>query len=602
MSLDELSDEAYERAVSGEGPRATFRELLPYLNVRPALMVSAIALSLIGAVTSLVQPLFVQEIIGRVETQSPLAWLPWALLIFVIVDAVVMGFQHFLLQVIGEQVVRLSRRNLVERIVHLPISQFDARRTGDLVSRVGSDTTLLRAVLTQGLVESIGGALTLIGAVIAMALTDGWLLLISLAALAVATALAGLSFPFLRKASQKAQEEVGHLTSALERSISGVRTVRAARAEDAEIATIGERTEGAYRAGIRVAKISAVIVPLTGVAMQVAFLGVVGVGGLRVAAGDMSIGSLVAFLMFMFLMVGPLAQIIGAVQAVSIAMGALGRIQEVARIPSEAERADALVSTLPAPTEQPHPDAAVEFRDVFFHYEPTDGEEPTPVLEGVSFLVPRGRKTALVGPSGAGKSTSFALIERFYDPVSGTIFVNGHDTQRIAPTELRKGIGYVEQNARLLAGTIRENLLLGNPDATDEQLLAVLETANLSDIVERTPKGLDAQVGEGGVRLSGGQAQRLAIARALLTAPPLLLLDESTSNLDSLNEAQLNAAINQAAAGRTLLVIAHRLSTVVDSDHIVVFNRGRVEAEGTHEELVERSDLYRSIASQQLLT
>ncbi|MGO3248272.1 MAG: ABC transporter ATP-binding protein [Agrococcus casei] len=602
---------AFGRRQKDEGPRASLKELLPYLFVRRGLFAGAIVLSLIGAVTSLIQPLFVQEIIARVEQQSPLAWLPLLLVVFVLADALVSGFEHFLLQVIGENVVRGSRRRLVSRMLHLPIIEFDARRTGDLVSRVGSDTTLLRAVLTQGLVEAIGGTLTLVGAVIAMAIIDPMLLGVTVGVVAIAIVAMVVVMPLLSRATRRAQEQVGHLTSALERGISGIRTIRAAGASEQEISEIHSRTDDAYRAGIKVAQISAFVVPVAGLAMQLAFLAVLGLGGLRVASGDLAIAQLVAFLMFLFLMIMPLGQLFGAMSAVSQALGALGRIQEIVRLPGEAE--------VPAGAAQPsrQTDAAIEFVDVSFAYpeqvvraKSTTSDEaaaegavsPKSVLRNVSFRVPRGSKIALVGPSGAGKSTSFALIERFYEPDTGSIHVDGGDVRSLSHEELRSRIGYVEQDARVLAGTIRDNLRIGRRGATEGDMLDVLERVNLAEIVDRADDGLDTQVGEGGVKLSGGQRQRLAIARALLAAPPILLLDESTSSLDSLNEMRMKEAIDAVAVGRTMLVIAHRLSTVVDSDAIIVLDEGQVCAVGSHDELLETSALYRSIASHQLLT
>ena len=211
-----------------------------------------------------------------------------------------------------------------------------------------------------------------------------------------------------------------------------------------------------------------------------------------------------------------------------------------------------------------------------FAYADTTAEHPPAVLHGVSFTAQHGKRTALVGPSGAGKSTILALIERFYDPASGVVRFGGMDIRTLDRAELRAQIGYVEQDAPVLAGSLRDNLKLGAPDATDEQCVQVLRDVNLTEVLDRSTRGLDAPVGEEGVMLSGGERQRLAIARTLLAAPPILLLDESTSNLDGLNEQLLREAIDAVAQDRTLLVIAHRLSTVVDSDQIVVLDHGRV--------------------------
>ena len=223
------------------------------------------------------------------------------------------------------------------------------------------------------------------------------------------------------------------------------------------------------------------------------------------------------------------------------------------------------------------------------------------MLRGVSFSVPRGKRTALVGPSGAGKSTILALIERFYDPAEGVIRLGGLDIRGLERTALRSQLGYVEQDAPVLAGTLRDNLRLSSPEATDDECIAVLHAVNLTEVLERDPAGLDAPVGEDGVMLSGGERQRLAIGRALLAAAPILLLDESTSSLDGVNEQKMREAIDAVAEDRTLIVIAHRLSTVVDSDQIVVLDHGKVVGVGTHSELVASTPLYRDLAKHQLL-
>jgi ATP-binding cassette subfamily B protein len=598
-------------APKDDGPRATFRQLLPYLFEHKRVLIVVIGLSILGAAASLAQPLLVSTVISVVESGSSLGGLVWALIGLVVISGLISGYQHYLLQRTGEGVVLSSRKRLVSRMLNLPISEFDTRRTGDLVSRVGSDTTLLRAVLTQGLVEAIGGALTFVGALIAMLIIDPVLLGLTVLVVAIAIVTVTTLSGRIRVASAKAQKRVGDLAASVERAISAVRTVRAANATDREVAAIDKDAEGAWRMGISVAKISALVVPVAGIAMQVSFLVVLGVGGYRVASGAITVASLVAFILFLFMMILPLGQAFGAITAVNQALGALGRIQEIVQLPSEAERYATVV-----PVAAIESDAAISFHDVEFSYPSgsvveqvetelaaLEGTERTggTVLRGVSFEAARGQRTALVGPSGAGKSTILALIERFYDPTAGVVRLGGVDVRGIDREELRSQIGYVEQDAPVLAGSLRQNLLLGAPDATDEECIAVLRDVNLTEVLDRDPAGLDAAVGEDGVMLSGGERQRLAIARTLLAAPPILLLDESTSSLDGLNEQMLREAIDAVAENRTLIVIAHRLSTVVDSDRIVVLDHGLVVGVGTHSELVKSTPLYKELAKHQLL-
>ncbi|MGL4340251.1 MAG: ABC transporter ATP-binding protein [Rhodoglobus sp.] len=586
-----------------EGPRARFRQLVPYLLEHRSAMIAVVALSILAAAASLVQPVLVSQVITRVQAGETLGLLVWALVGVVVLFGVLSGCQHYLLQRVGTSVVLSARRRLIRRMLWLPINEFDTRRTGDLVSRVGSDTTLLYAVVTQGLVDAVGGVLVFLGSLIAMALIDpvllGLTLLVVVVAITTVVALSGR----IRVASRQQQEKVGDLAAAVERSLSAVRTVRASNATDREITAIDRHAEGAWQMGIKVAKISALVVPVSGIALQVALLVVLGVGGFRVASEAITIANLVSFILFLFLMIMPLGQAFGAITSVNQALGALGRIQEIIDLPSESD-SDHVITPVAAISST----AAISFENVeFSHHEKAEPSQKDSsdtsgqVLHGVSFTAERGMRTALVGPSGAGKSTILTLIERFYDPTAGVVRLDGRDIRDIERTELRSQIGYVEQDAPVLAGTIRENLLLSTPDATDEQCVAVLTDVNLGAVLERSPRGLDAPVGEDGVMLSGGERQRLAIARALLSAAPILLLDESTSSLDGVNEQLLREAIDAVAAHRTLIVIAHRLSTVVDSDKIVVLEHGRVVGEGTHSELVASTPLYAQLAKHQLL-
>jgi ABC-type multidrug transport system fused ATPase/permease subunit len=315
------------------------------------------------------------------------------------------------------------------------------------------------------------------------------------------------------------------------------------------------------------------------------------------------VAELVAFILYLFLLLLPLGQLVQSFAQLQLGLGALTRIEEIMVLDVEEEgdrrpatttapRAASAVGTGAGAAAQP----ILELADVSFDY-PGGGH----VLEGVSFAVPRGTRTALVGPSGAGKSTLLALIERFHDVRGGAIRLDGVDLRDLPRAALRARLGYVEQEAPVLAGTLRDNLLLAAPRATSQQLHDVLAAVGLTALTTRSPLGLDAQVGEGGVLLSGGERQRLAISRSLLAEPELLLLDEPTASLDALNERLLSEALDNIAARTTMLVVAHRLSTVVSADQIVVLDGGRVSGVGPHAELLDTSPLYRELAATQLL-
>jgi len=579
------------------GPKAKFNQLTPYLFEHKAALVVAVILSLIGAVVSLAQPLVVGQVITAVQNGEDVGQLALILVLVIFGAGIASGFMYYVLAKAGEGVVLSARNKLAVRLLKLPILEYDLRRTGDLVSRVGSDTTLLRAVLTQGLIDAAGGVLIFVGAIIAMAFIDTFLLLLTLAMISVAVASIVVSARQIRSATTKAQQRVGDMAASVERALSAVRTIRAARAESRETEGISKDANEAYVQGVKIAKINALISPIAGVASNAAFIVVLGVGGYRVAAGETSVANLVTFILLMFLMIRPLGQAFGAYSSVMSALGALARIEEILQLPLEETAKESAQTTKPKKTQN-----AIEFKKVSFAYPAAEAHRDGKlVLNSVSFKIKTGDRVALVGPSGAGKSTVFSLIERFYEPTSGEILLDGIPVRELARDTLRAQIGYVEQDAPVLAGSLRENLLIGSPNATDKELKFVLGEVNLTGVLKRDKRGLDAEVGEAGIMLSGGERQRLAIARTLLAAPPILILDEATSALDGLNEQHMREAIDAVAQGRTMVVIAHRLSTVVDSDLIIVLDQGKVVGSGTHSQLVKSTPLYKQLAKHQLL-
>ena len=602
-SASPAADAATEATPPG---RAGLRQLWPYLRPHRRVLSLVVAISLLGAVVAIAQPAMVGIVIADVGKSEPLGGIVALLVVLILLGAAIRGLQQYLLQRTAEAVVLDTRRLLVARLLRLPIREYDTRRTGDLVSRVGSDTTLLRSVVTSGLVDAVSGSLIFVGSVVAMALISPMLLGLTLLVVAVAVTVVVVLGGRIQKLTLTSQTQVGALAAGVARAIPGIRTIRAAGATQRETVVLDGLAGNAFSTGVRLAKVMALIEPVIGIALQGAFIVVLGVGGYLVAAGTMQVAGLVSFILYLFMMIMPLGQVFNAYTATQNALGAVIRIEEITSLPEEEIAPAGLavvravngssavngVGALPRPGSMP---AALSFHGVSYGY------SDVPVLREVTFTVPRGSKTAIVGPSGAGKSTLLSLIERFYEPDSGTIRLAGVEVSTMTRAQTRSNIGYVEQDSPVLAGTIRENLLLGAPDADDAACAAVLASVNLTPILRRDPAGLDAQVGEDGILLSGGERQRLAIARALLSSPQLLLLDEPTASLDGRNERALREAIDAVAQDRTLIVVAHRLATVVDADQILVLEHGEVQAVGTHLELVDSSPLYRELAAHQLL-
>ena len=556
-----------------------------------------VAMSLVSSAIGLAQPMVINQIISTIG-QGPIAWLVWTLVALLLVSSVLSALQSYLLTRTAETAVQSTRHRLIARLLRLPIAAYDRHRTGDLVTRLGSDTTVISAAFTGGLIDAIGGLATMVGAIVLMALIDGFMLGLVLSVVVFTLAAVLGSSVFIQRYTKKAQEAVGDLGAGMDRALVAVRTIRAAGAQDKVEVGLRADADAAWFQGVRIARVASLIFPAAGLALQGSFLLVLGVGGARVAAGNITVADLVTFVLYLFMVSMPLGKIFSAVATIRQAMGAIERIGQILDIEPE--------STGGRPAQPAH---SVTFDGVSFAYdvrpenadaEAADTAEKRPVLHDISVEIRAGEKTAIVGPSGSGKSTMLSMIERFYDPTEGRIFLGDQDMAELTRSSVRSVVGYVEQEAAVLAGTVRENLTLGAPNATDERCWWALDQVNLRERVEETD-GLDTVLGDRGLTLSGGQRQRLALARMLLMDTPILLLDEPTSAVDSQNEQLILDAIDASAEGRTLVVVAHRLSTVTDADQIIVLDNGRIEATGTHSELLQLSPLYRNLASRQLL-
>ncbi|MFF1482911.1 ABC transporter ATP-binding protein [Streptomyces sp. NPDC058301] len=599
----------------GQGPDRTTRAAIATMfrltaGHRGAMTVATV-LTLAGSALGLAQPLVAKRIVDASGADGAF-WSTLALLgaLFTL-EAVTGALGRFLLERMGEGIVCRLRHGLVRHLLRVEMKEYDRHRSGDLISRVTSDTTLLREVVAQALVDLGTGAVAAAGAIALMMWLDPLLLLLVTLTVAAASAIVASLLKGIRAASEHMQGAVGAIAAELERALGALPMVRVHRAEDREAARIGERIDQAYRAGVRTAQLASVMSPAVELAVQGSFLLVLVIGGLRVNGHTGSLGDLVAFLLYASYLVLPLSSVFRAVGLIQRGMGAYQRVAEAHSLPAEPEQspahapAEAIATrsaeyARPAPrlaSPAPRPTAALALRDVHFGYQPD-----RPVLRGVTFTVPHRRQVALVGRSGAGKSTLFALVARFYEPDAGTLLFDGRPTSELSRDRCRARLAVVDQNTHVVHGSLRDNITYAVPHASDTEVHRVIELAQLEGVVRRLPGGLSGMLGERGATLSAGERQRVALARALLARPALLLLDEPTSHLDAVNEAALTTVMREAAQECALLVIAHRLSTVRHADRIVVLEGGRAIACGRHEELLTASPAYRELAAGQMLT
>jgi ATP-binding cassette subfamily B protein len=513
-----------------------------------------------------------------------------ALLMVIAVLAAASYARFYLVSWIGERVVADIRRAVYGHVIGLSPGFFEVTRTGEILSRLTTDTTLLQTVIGSQASQFMRNTLLFAGGTVMLAITSPRLTL--LVFLVVPLVVIPIIFfgRRVRRLSRASQDRIADVGALAEESLTGVRTVQAFGHEEFERKRFAERVEDAFSVAVHRIRARAL---LTAIVILLVF-GAVGiilwVGGHDVFAGKLSAGELSAFIFYAVVVassVGSISEVIGDLQR---AAGSAERLLELLEVEPDI-KAPAQPQVLPQPLS-----GAISFRDVTFHY-PSRPERSA--LRSIDLTAAPGERIALVGPSGAGKSTVFQLLLRFYDPQGGAITVDGINIREVVPVDVRGAIGLVPQDPIIFSGNAWENIRYGRPDASDDEVRDAARAAGAAEFIDRLPEGFSTFLGEKGVRLSGGQRQRIAIARAILKNPTVLLLDEATSALDAESEHAIQEALSQLMAGRTTFIIAHRLATVLEADRIIVFDQGRIVAEGTHAELIQQKGLYARLAELQ---
>ena len=570
--------------------------LRPYVG---RLMGAGVLLIITGGL-GLLFPLVIKQFLDSILNQhndSLLNLVAGVLLIVFVVQAVLSAFQGYLLTSVGERLSVDLRTNLFRHLQGLPMRFFDQRRTGELMSRVTNDVTVLQTSLTGNVLPIVSQVITLLGSV-AIAFTLNWrLTLVTFAVAPPAGVISALLGRQIRNATRGVQEGLGEAGTVLEEALASPRVIKSFAREHYEDQRFTARMGESLRQALRRARAQSLLGPLIGFVGFSALAIVLWDGGHEVLAGRLTTGSLIAFIIYLTLIIGPLIAISGLYSQIQAALAAAERVFALMDEPTEITD-----TTLPA---LPPIKGAIAFEHVSFSYMalppgPDDATSDTEiavperreVLRDLSFTAAPGQVVALVGPSGAGKTTTLSLLLRLYDIDAGTIRLDGTDIATVSTASLREQLAVVPQEPTLFGGSIADNIRYGRLDATNDEVRAAARLANALTFIDEIPEGINATVGERGVKLSAGQRQRIAIARAILRNPRILLLDEATASLDNESEALVQEALNRLMHGRTTMVVAHRLTTVERADNILVLNNGTIAEYGTHAELMALNGLY----------
>ena len=566
------------------GDLTNIRVLAGFARPHLTSILVGLVLALSGSVTVLATPMVTKWILDSLGDNSSILVPVVVLMIFLVVGAVLGCAQWIVLGTAAEAIVYDARSSLVRRLLGSTVPSVQARPVGELVTRVTSDTVLLREAASSAVVGVINATCVAVGTIVLMGVLDLMLLGATMIAIVCVGAVFTVLMPRIAKAEALTQEALGHLGGVLEGSLRSVRTVKAAGAEDRTSAVIDDNASRARVHAVAAVRVSAGAMTVGWTGVQGAIILILALGAWRVDAGSLEVSTLIAFLLYAFTLMGPVSELTQNITALQSGIAAAIRIREMETLDYEVSR---LASKAPLPQRGRDVNAGIAFEEVTFRY----GRDLRPALAQVSVEIPAVGHTAIVGPSGAGKTTLLSAILRFIEPDSGVLRFGDLEYSQMTVAEVRERIAYVEQESPLVPGTVRDNLLFIHPDADEHELAKVLALLELDSVVAALPAGLDTPIRD--TDLSGGQRQRIAMARAMIRSSPFLLLDEATSQVDTLTEAVIVESITQRAETGAVITIAHRLSTVRHADTIIVMDEGRVRAVGGHDVLMQSDDLYR---------
>lgn len=545
--------------------------------------VAAIIAMIMGALTTLAVPWIIRNIIDEVLAAKNLValnWIAFGILVLFFLRGVFSYLQGYLMSYIANRVIIDIRNEVYARVQRLSLRFFDTRKTGSLMSRLTNDIGALQTAIVDNFVNIVKESVILIGSLVGMVILHWRLTLLCI----IIVPLVSITIKYfgrkLKKSGHMMQERIADVTSHLQETIGGIRVVKSFFREDYEIDRFRQVNQASFGAAMKAARQSSQLSPIVEFIAAIAVTAIIWYGGWSVIDGELTAGELIAFLIYAINLANPVRRLSALYGDIQRSMAAGERVFALLdETPDIREKANAIA--LPVLR------GDVVFDAVHFRYEPSKE-----VLSGISFHAEPGQKIALVGPSGSGKSTIANLIPRFYDVTAGAIKIDGHDIRDVTLASLREQIGIVPQDTALFNTTIEENIRYGRLDATDEEVAAAVRAANAEEFVRQLPQGLQTPIGDRGLVLSGGQRQRIAIARALLKDPRILILDEATSALDTESEQLVQAALERLMIGRTAFIIAHRLTTIQDADHILVIDRGRIVESGTHQSLLALHGMY----------